>query len=53
MTIQEKLKETWEKACRFDGISPEAKFVVFSSENPFVKEHAKWVKMYFAAIRLR
>lgn len=32
------IKELWRKACRYDHIPINSKFVVFSKENPFVKE---------------
>jgi len=49
MTIQDKLKETWAKACEWDGIPVVgSRFVVFSDDNPYIKEHDKWIRMYQA-----
>lgn len=53
MNIKDKLKETWAAACRWEGINPDAKFVVFSDGNPFMKEHDKWMKMFLAGERLK
>ena len=35
------IKELWKKACAFDHIPPESKFVNFSIENPYVKDYNK------------
>ena len=35
------IKELWNKACAFDHIPPESKFVNFSIENPYVKDYNK------------
>jgi hypothetical protein len=53
MTIQEKLKETWDAACRHDGIPPGTKFAVFSEDNPHAKQHDKWMGMYLAGERMK
>lgn len=31
----------WARACRFDGIDPKSKFVVFSDDNPYAIEAGK------------
>lgn len=43
MMLSEKVKELWRRACAFDEIPPESKFVVFSLDNP-------WVRVYNAAM---
>lgn len=37
--IIEKVKNLWNKACEFDKIPSDSKFVTFSDKNPFVKEY--------------
>ena len=39
----------WEKACEFDGIPPDSKFVVFSEENKYAKLHGVAMRQFFAA----
>lgn len=39
------IRQLWIKACEFDGISPNDKFVVFSKANP-------WAKKYNTAVGL-
>ena len=39
------LKELWNKACKFDGIEPSSKFVVFSTKN-------RWADKYNTLARL-
>lgn len=38
-----RLKEIWIKACEWDSINPDAKFVVFSDENPWAARYNKAV----------
>jgi len=33
------LTQLWNKACEFDRISPNSKFVVFSAKNPWAKKY--------------
>ena len=33
------VKDKWEQACAWDGVKPNAKFVVISQENPFVEAY--------------
>ena len=33
------LKQLWIKACEYDSIEPESKFVVFSTANPWAKKY--------------
>lgn len=35
-TLQQKTRALWQRACRYDGIPPDSKFVVFSESNPYV-----------------
>lgn len=37
--LEQKVKGLWEKACKWDKIPPESKFVVFSDDNPHLKEY--------------
>lgn len=37
------VKQLWNKACEFDGIDPESKFVVFSKANPWVPAYNRAV----------
>jgi hypothetical protein len=43
MTLSAKVRELWNRACKWDEIPPESKFVVFSVENP-------WAEVYNAAM---
>ena len=40
-------RQTWEHACRHDGIECEARFVVFSDNNP----HVPWYNRIMAQLR--
>lgn len=31
------VRACWESCCKYDGIDPDSKFVVFTDDNPFVK----------------
>ena len=44
VNIYEEVKSLWDKACDYDGLPPNSKFVVFSEENPFTKKHDKLVR---------
>ena len=33
------LRDLWVKACEYDGIDPESKFVVFSDDNPWMRKY--------------
>jgi hypothetical protein len=52
MTIREKIRECWERACQHDGIPYDSMFVVFSDDNPYLKEHEKWMRMFQAGERM-
>lgn len=41
--------QLWQKACEFDGIPPDSKFVVFSSENKYARFHGLAMQRYFEA----
>lgn len=41
--------QLWEKACEFDGIPPDSKFVIFSDENKFAKFHGQAILQLWAA----
>lgn len=49
------LRNTWAaaraSACRHDGIPADAKFAVFSDNNPFVVFSDKAASMYFEAVQ--
>jgi hypothetical protein len=38
-TMKQALAELWAKACRYDGIPADAKFVSFSEDNPYMKKY--------------
>jgi len=38
------IKELWQKACAFDHIPTNAKFVEFSTNNPYVKDYNAAIK---------
>ena len=42
-------KELWLKACRFDGIDPNSKFIVFSDKNPFTEKYNRAMSLYLMA----
>lgn len=42
------LKALWIRACRFDGIDHNSKFVIFSEENPFIIKRDKLAKLIHA-----
>jgi len=44
------VKRLWESACKFDGVDPASKFVVFSDGNRFAALHDKAVKQYQEAV---
>lgn len=33
-TLEGQMRMWWVKACQWEGVAPQSKFVVFSSENP-------------------
>jgi rubrerythrin len=37
--LRDKVRELWIKACQWEGIPPESKFVAFSENNPYMKEY--------------
>lgn len=37
--IEEKVKNLWNEATKWEGIPPESKFVVFSEDNPYAREY--------------
>lgn len=37
--IEEKVKSLWKKACEAEGVPIDSKFVVFSDDNPYVREY--------------
>ena len=39
----ENLIEQWRKACEHEGIDPTSMFVVFSDDNPYIKEYNRLV----------
>ena len=39
----------WNKACEHDKISPDSPFIVFSDDNPFIKEYNEALNKYFAS----
>jgi len=42
------ISELWQKACEYDGIPIDAKFVVFSDDNPWQKQYNKAMTLYIA-----
>lgn len=42
--LEQKVKSLWTKACEWEKIPPESKFVVFSDDNPYLKEYNEAVK---------
>jgi hypothetical protein len=46
MTEKYTVKEAWTKACKYDKVDPNSKFVVFSPKNP-------WAKKYNTAMKLQ
>jgi len=38
------VRKCWEDACKFDGVDPNEKFVVFSDDNPYVPFHNRAVQ---------
>ena len=49
MTIQElrdEVKELWIKACNYQGVDEDEKFICFENDNPFLKEYDKKMKLY-------
>ena len=36
------LRDLWVKACEYDKIDPNSKFVVFSKDNPWAKKYNKF-----------
>lgn len=46
-----KVKELWEKACQYDDIDEEEKFVVFSKDNPFIKPYNDAIEKEFQAFK--
>lgn len=41
--LREKVRELWVKALEYDGFPPDSKFVVFSDENPYLKQYEEEV----------
>ena len=41
--IEQKVRGLWNKACSWEKIPPESKFVVFSNDNPYTREYNKAV----------
>ena len=39
--LWDKRDELWRKACAWDGISPDTRFVAFSDANPWVRRYNK------------
>jgi len=50
--IQRLIKACWIRACRFDQISIDAKFVIFSDDNPHLARYNKYIRMYQCGIRV-
>ena len=42
--LEQKVKGLWAKACEWDKIPSDSKFVVFSDDNPYLKEYNEAVK---------
>ena len=43
------LKALWIKACRYDSIPVDSKFVCFSNDNPYVERYNKIIRLVMAA----
>lgn len=41
------LQDLWKLACAHDGIEPDAKFVVFSKENPWMEKYSALMTMRY------
>ena len=39
------LKDLWAKACAYDGIPEDSMFVVFSDENPYIREYNNGIEI--------
>ena len=49
MTKQELIEEMrvlWVKACNHDGVDEDEKFVCFTTDNPFLPEYDRKMKLY-------
>lgn len=44
--IKRLLRALWIKACRFDSIPIDSKFVVFDNDNPYLIRYNKIMKLY-------
>ena len=44
--LREEIKALWVKACNHDGIDEDEKFVCFTTDNPFLQEYDKKMKLY-------
>jgi len=44
-------KELWAKACKWEGVPTESKFVMFSPENPYARQHGDAMMKYFDAMK--
>jgi hypothetical protein len=45
------IKELWQKACKYDNIPVNSKFVIFSKDNPFMAEYNQAVATLHKAIK--
>ncbi len=45
--LKVKVRELWHKACLFEGVKPESRFVEFSKNNPHVAAYDKAVQKLF------
>ena len=45
-TLRGRMRLLWVKACHWDNIAPQCKFVVFSRENPHQAEYDKAMRAY-------
>jgi hypothetical protein len=45
------IKSFWDAACKVEGIDPASKFVVFSNDNLFAKDHNVAMDAYFKLVR--
>jgi hypothetical protein len=45
------IKELWAKACEYDNIPADSKFVVFSNDNPYVADYNRAVGIMHRAIK--
>ena len=43
------VKQLWDLCCKYDGISPDSKFVAFSLNNPYVDRYNKAMELYLLA----